>query len=106
VYRNGSSHANRFLVLYAFPRGDEGGNARLGVTVGRKLGGSVERNAVKRALREAFWSLDPAAPSDHDFVVVGRPALGELVEREGTGGVKACLEQVMQEAGLTGGSFT
>ena len=65
VYREGRSHANRFLVLYAFPRGEPRGRrdeVRLGVSVSRKVGGAVERNAVKRALREAFWSLGDALP--------------------------------------------
>jgi ribonuclease P protein component len=71
VYRDGHSHANRFLVLYSFPRPDtpdEG--ARLGVSVSRKVGGATERSTVKRALREAFWSLEPPPPADHDFVLV------------------------------------
>ncbi len=55
VYRDGRSHANRYLVLYAFPRGEGADDeVRLGVSVSRKVGGAVERNAVKRALREAF----------------------------------------------------
>src|SRR6266540_2473906 len=83
VYREGHSHANRFLVLYAFPRREAGAEeTRLGISVGRKVGGAVERNAVKRALREAFWSLDDA-PSGHDLVLVARPDLAGLLERDG-----------------------
>ena len=48
---------------------------RLGVSVGRKVGGAVERNAVKRALREAFWALGDGLPAGHDFVLVARPDL-------------------------------
>ncbi len=49
VYREGESHANRFLVLYTFPRGTaESGDddTRLGISVSRKVGGAVERNSV------------------------------------------------------------
>ena len=55
VYRQGRSFGNRWLVLHAFPRGDAGELAdgpRLGLSVSRKVGGSVERNLVKRLLRE------------------------------------------------------
>ena len=40
VYRDGSSHATRYLVLYSFPRKDEEArDVRLGVSVSRKVGG-------------------------------------------------------------------
>jgi ribonuclease P protein component len=100
VYRDGHSHANRFLVLYSFPRPetpDEG--ARLGVSVSRKVGGAAQRTAVKRALREAFWSLDPAPPADHDFVLVARPDVAGLVERDGTEGVATALRELAAESG-------
>ena len=107
VYREGRSHANRFLVLYAFPRADrEPGedDTRLGISVSRKVGGAVERNAVKRALREAFWSLDPEIPVQHDFVLVARPDVSSLLEREGTPGVAQALAALIEEAGLADGS--
>jgi len=99
VYRDGSSHATRYLVLYTFPRGDEeSGDVRLGVSVSRKVGGSVDRNKVKRALRESFWGLTEQLPHGFDFVVVARAELAELVEREGTGGVTKSLEEALAAA--------
>jgi ribonuclease P protein component len=101
AYRDGRSSANRFLVLYAFPRpADEADGARLGVSVSRKIGGAVERNRAKRALREAFWALADRLPPTHDFVVVARPDLPGLVEREGVAGVRAGLEDLARESGL------
>src|SRR5918994_2407914 len=90
AYREGRSHANRYLVLYAFPRpADEADAARLGVSVGRKVGGAAQRNEMKRALRETFWGIADRLPSTHDFVVVARPGLPGLVEREGLAGAQA-----------------
>jgi ribonuclease P protein component len=102
VYREGRSHANRYVVLYAFPRGegDEDDETRLGISVSRKVGGAAERNAAKRALKEAFWSLDPQAPAHHDFVLVARPDVAGLLDRDGADGVRTALESLMEEAGL------
>ncbi|HEX2233206.1 MAG TPA: ribonuclease P protein component [Thermoleophilaceae bacterium] len=103
VYREGRSHASRHLVVYAFPRQDGEGSPRLGVSVGRKLGGAVERNRVKRLLREAFWAAADELDEGHDFVIVARPAAGELAEREGERGIETALRAVLTEAGLARG---
>jgi ribonuclease P protein component len=95
VYREGSSHANRFLVVYRFPRSEDDDELRLGVSVGRKVGGAVERNRIKRALREAFWSLEEELPPGHDFVLVARSEIVSLWEREGAEGVRASLREAL-----------
>ena len=106
VYRDGRSHSNRFMVLYAFPRAAEDADVeaeedvRLGISVSRKVGGAVERNTVKRALREAFWGLAEGLPPRHDFVLVARPDSADLVERDGTPGLQSALRELLAEAGL------
>jgi len=97
AYRRGRSHGNRHLVLYAFPRGS-GDQARLGVSVSRKVGGAVDRNRVKRLLREAFAAELPRVPAGHDVVVVARPAARELAEREGLDGVRGSLRELLEQA--------
>ena len=100
VYRQGRSKANRFLVLYAFPReeGSEEG-PRLGLSVSRRVGGAVDRTRVKRVLREAFWQEAERLPDGSDYVVVARPDAKGLAEREGAAGVRRSLGELVDGMG-------
>lgn len=100
VFREGRSHASRHLVLYSFPRTDGDGEPRLGISVGRKVGGAVERNRVKRVLREAFWDAAGVLPESHDFVIVARPEAGRLATERGEAGIAAALCELLSEAGM------
>ena len=102
VYREGRSHASRHLVLHSFPRSEDADGPRLGISVGRKVGGAVERNRMKRLLREAFWSSAADLPAGHDFVLVARPDAAELADR-GEPAVEEALRELLGDAGLLGG---
>ena len=102
VYRQGRSTANRHLVLYAFPNAASD-RPRLGLSVSRKVGGAVERNKVKRMLRESFARIEPSLREGQDVVLVARPSAAELVEREGLAGVDRALEELIVKGGLRDG---
>jgi ribonuclease P protein component len=99
VYRQGRSVSNRHLVLYSFPN-ESVGRPRLGLSVSRKVGGAVERNHVKRLLREAFDGVQAELSEGHDVVVVARPEARELAEREGLSGIDGALAELLGQAGL------
>ena len=94
--RNGRSHAGRDLVLYVFPRGGDE-PPRLGLSVSRKVGGAVERNRVKRLLREAFARECDRLPVGADAVVIARPGARELAERDGLNGMHVALRALIDK---------
>jgi ribonuclease P protein component len=104
VFRSGRSHAGRELVLHVFPRAQDG-PPRLGLSVSRKIGGAVDRNRIKRLLREAFALEHGRLPLGTDAVVVARRDARALAEREGLAGIRRELGDLIGKAvGPDGGA--
>lgn len=103
VFRDGRSHSSRYVVLHEFARADGKADRqpRLGLSVGRRVGGAVERNRVKRLLREAFWASADGLPAGRDYVLVARPDARELAERGGERAFEKALGELIATAGLS-----
>jgi ribonuclease P protein component len=53
VYKQGRRHFSSNMTVFFLRQPEDAGKARVGFTVGRVLGGAVQRNRIKRRLREA-----------------------------------------------------
>ncbi len=84
VYRDGRRHFSASMTVFYLPRatgtrtGKPAGHAqglRVGFTVGRALGGAVERNRMKRRLREAVRMSLPVSGVAADVVINPKKSL-------------------------------
>lgn len=94
--REGQSWSNRWLVLIRAP--NQGPVSRFGFAVGKKLGGAVVRNRLKRQLREVIRLLvrQGCIVPGYDVVVIARqPAVGVPFET-----LNAALGELLRRAGL------
>jgi ribonuclease P protein component len=82
VYRQGRSVSSRFLVLYWFPQ-EEPAEPRFGFSVPKSIGGAVERNRIKRQLRDVWRARLERVPEGHDYVLIVRGGLPEAVAANG-----------------------
>lgn len=65
-------------MVFVLPQRQRSVPTRLGVTVSKKIGGAVERNRVKRRVREAFRRVKARFPAGLDVVFVARRNAGEV----------------------------
>lgn len=70
VRSRGKSWSSRLLVLAILPNDLD--QNRYGFTVGKKVGGSVERNRAKRLMREAIRAEHPKLASGYDVLLIAR----------------------------------
>jgi ribonuclease P protein component len=96
VYRHGRSVSSRFLVLYWFPQ-EEAAAPRFGFSVPRSVGGAVDRNRIKRQLREVWRERLERVPSGNDYVLIVRPGLPEAVAANGFGWLGERVDEVLSK---------
>jgi ribonuclease P protein component len=82
VAQLGRSVGGRYLTL-RFRRRERAGAARVGFAVPRKVGGAVDRNKVKRRLREAVDRHPELLAESTDYVVIARPGIAKAAEAQG-----------------------
>ena len=97
VYRHGRSVSSRFLVLYWFPQ-EEAAAPRFGFSVPKSVGGAVERNKIKRQLREIVRGRLEGEPPTNDYVLVVRQGLPEAVESNGHEWLEERVDEVLSKA--------
>jgi ribonuclease P protein component len=94
--RRGTARSTRLLVLRSLRT--DGPETRVGLSTPRSLGGAVQRNRVRRRLRELVRERRGAIGTGWDLLLIARPeaatashaelraALASLLERSGIGG--------------------
>ncbi|MGT2744699.1 ribonuclease P protein component [Streptococcus phocae subsp. phocae] len=79
IFKAGKSTANRKFVIYHLEK--EQKHFRVGISVGKKIGNAVTRNAVKRQIRHVLLALgDHLKPED--FVIIARKGVETLTFQE------------------------
>lgn len=79
VFHHGESMANRQFVIYALHKKEQT-HFRIGLSVGKKMGNAVERNAIKRKIRHVMIELDQENRIKHhlDFIVIARNPVSNM----------------------------
>jgi ribonuclease P protein component len=96
IQRTGTRVGTRHFV---FVVGESPTGARaLGVTASRKVGNSVERNRVKRLLRECFRRTQNALPARTALIVICRQELPHLTLVEVTAAFEQALPRIVKAA--------
>lgn len=70
IYARGKSLVCPYIVIYYMK--NRYSDVRLGITVGKKIGGAVSRNRAKRVITAAFRDCMPNVSDGYDFIIVAR----------------------------------
>jgi ribonuclease P protein component len=102
VYQSGRRQFTGNMTVFFLRRGPEavgaGDTPRVGFTVGKVLGGSVERNRIKRRMREAVRQSAQACDGPIDIVFNPRKSVSNVPFAELVGEVTRALRLAAQRA--------
>jgi len=75
---------------------------RIGLSTGRKLGGAVVRNRVRRRLREVLRAMAPSFQPGWDVLIIARPAIVDASHDE----IAEAVGRLLRRGGVLGGPTT
>jgi ribonuclease P protein component len=75
---------------------------RFGLSTGRKLGGAVVRNRVRRRLRQILRAMAPSFQPGWDVLIIARPAVVAASYDD----IAEALGRLLQRGGVLGGPTT
>jgi ribonuclease P protein component len=110
VYKAGRRHFSTTLTVFFLGRGGESGSQRepetkvapglrVGFTVGRALGNAVQRNRMKRRLREAVRLSDPPVSLCADVVINPKKTLLRVDFEQVRGEIRRAFAAIEQKLG-------
>ena len=70
LYNKGKSAASQCVVVYCRRNGKA--ENRIGITVSTKIGGAVQRNRIRRRLKEIYRLNEGKLPIGYDIIIVAR----------------------------------
>lgn len=70
LYKKGKCSVFPLCIVYC--RANRRDINRIGITVSKKIGKSVQRNRAKRVIREAYRLLEPELKVGYDMIFVAR----------------------------------
>ena len=73
VYKHGKSFANRNLVMYILDNKSD--STRVGISVSKKVGNAINRNKIRRRIKESYrLNIDANVKYGYDIVFIARVA--------------------------------
>ncbi len=94
--RQGTARSNRLLVLRSLRTG--GSATRVGLSTPRSLGGAVQRNLVRRRLRQVLREQIGTLGSGWDLLVVARPEAARVSHDE----LREAVRSLVERSGIRG----
>jgi len=83
LYRTGNRKSSKSLTVYTCPV--QGRRGKVGIVAGKRLGKAVERNRIRRRIREAIRTNQRGIKANKDLLIVAKPPALGLPCRELTG---------------------